>query len=152
MDFHWAKDGDHILTSDSDAGGNDKILVSEGFSSNDANHISGPSRTGEGLFIAISRVLQKRYGNIDFISAHGTATPYNDEMESVAINRAGLHDVPVNSFKGYCGHTLGAAGVIESIMCVYSMRNNVIFNTLGISEAGVTEPFRIADNPVKKRY
>jgi 3-oxoacyl-[acyl-carrier-protein] synthase-1 len=142
--------GTIILTAGSDASGNDKILVSEGFSTNDANHISGPSRTGEGLFIAISRVLQKCSGKIDFISAHGTATPYNDEMESVAINRAGLQDVPVNSFKGYWGHTLGAAGVIESIMSIYSIRNNILFNTLGFSEPGVTYPLNIVDITVKK--
>jgi len=142
--------GTIILTSDPDVSGNDKILVSEGFSTNDANHISGPSRTGEGLFIAISRVLQKSSPKIDFISAHGTATPYNDEMESVAINRAGLQDVPVNSFKGYWGHTLGAAGVIESIMSIYSMRNNILFNTLGFSVPGVTNPLNLVSVPVKK--
>ena len=52
---------------------------------------------------------------VSFVSAHGTATLYNDEMESKALGIAGLQHVPVNSFKGYWGHTLGAAGVIESI-------------------------------------
>ena len=93
------------------------ISVGPGFSSNDANHISGPSRTGEGLYIAIRRTLEKADKAVDYISAHGTATPYNDEMESIAITRAGLQHVPVNSLKGYWGHTLGAAGVIESVAC-----------------------------------
>ncbi|MBN1416850.1 MAG: hypothetical protein JW973_17260 [Bacteroidales bacterium] len=127
------------------------IIVGEGFSTNDANHISGPSRTGEGLFIAIDRLIKKSPVSIDFISAHGTATPYNDEMESIALTRAGLQSVPVNSFKGYWGHTLGAAGVIESVMCVYSLRENVLLNTLGYHELGVTHPVNIIDKVVKKK-
>ncbi len=103
----------------------DSIRLVCGSSANDANHISGPSRSGEGLFLAGGRVLQKNQ-QIDFISAHGTATLYNDDMESHAITRLGLSDVPVNSFKGYFGHTLGAAGVIETILTKHSMINNTI--------------------------
>jgi 3-oxoacyl-[acyl-carrier-protein] synthase I len=119
------------------------ITTGQGFSSNDANHISGPSRTGEGLFAAINRVLEKSKVPIDYISAHGTATLYNDEMESIAITRAGLQDVPVNSFKGYWGHTLGAAGIIETVMCVNSMQENLLFPTLGFSDQGVTHPIAV---------
>lgn len=128
----------------------EKILAGEGFTTNDANHISGPSRTGDGLFLAINRVLKKTHAGIDFISAHGTATPYNDEMESIAITRAGLKSVPVNSFKGYWGHTLGAAGIIESVMSVYSLRENVLMNTLGYKEMGLTNPLAIIDKVIKK--
>lgn len=128
----------------------ERILAGEGFTTNDANHISGPSRTGEGLFLAINRLLKKTPGEIDFISAHGTATPYNDEMESIAITRAGLESVPVNSFKGYWGHTLGAAGIIESVMSVYSLRNNVLINTLGYHEPGLTNPLAIIDRVIRK--
>jgi len=70
-------------------------------------------------------------GDLDFISAHGTATPYNDEMESLALAWAGLEEVPVNSFKGYIGHTLGAAGVIETILSIYSIRNGILFKSAG---------------------
>jgi 3-oxoacyl-[acyl-carrier-protein] synthase-1 len=52
--------------------------------------------------------------------------------------------------KGYWGHTLGAAGIIESIMCTYSIRNSVIFNTLGYREPGVTNPVLIADAVISK--
>ena len=94
---------------------------------NDANHISGPSRTGEGCYLAIKDVLQDVSPNdIAFINAHGTATPYNDAMEAVAINRAGLQDVPVYSLKGYFGHTLGAAGVLESIISTYALNDSII--------------------------
>jgi 3-oxoacyl-[acyl-carrier-protein] synthase-1 len=123
-----------------------QVIVGEGFSSNDANHISGPSRTGEGLFIAIDRVMKKSPVTVDFISSHGTATLYNDEMESIAITRAGLQSVPLNSFKGYWGHTLGAAGVIESILCIYSLRENVLLNTKGYRDLGVTNPVAVIDS------
>ena len=71
-------------------------------------------------------------------------------MESIAISRAGLQSVPVNSFKGYWGHTLGAAGIIESVMSVYSLRNNVLINTLGYHEMGLTNPLAIIDKVTKK--
>jgi 3-oxoacyl-[acyl-carrier-protein] synthase-1 len=143
--------GTIILTSKSSLSkSKEKILVGEGFTTNDANHISGPSRTGEGLFLAINRLLKRTPAEIDFISAHGTATLYNDEMESIAISRAGLQSVPVNSFKGYWGHTLGAAGIIESVMSVYSLRNNVLINTLGYNEMGLTNPLAIIDRLTRK--
>ncbi|MDD5570089.1 MAG: beta-ketoacyl synthase N-terminal-like domain-containing protein [Bacteroidales bacterium] len=126
-----------------------EVIVGGGFSSNDANHISGPSRTGEGLLLAINKTIEDTESdyskNIDYISAHGTATPYNDEMESVAITRAGLNEVPVNSFKGYWGHTLGAAGIIESIDGIYSLRNDFLFKTAGFSEIGVTNKINVID-------
>lgn len=138
--------GTIVLSNDKElANKKGRVLVGPGFSSNDANHISGPSRTGEGLFIAINRTLQHTSQKIDYISAHGTATPYNDEMESIAISRAGLQDVPVNSLKGYWGHTLGAAGVIETIAAVHSMYNNELIKTLGYNTMGVTHPINIID-------
>ncbi len=138
--------GTVILTSDEkQCGDREKIIVGPGFSSNDANHISGPSRTGEGLYIAIRRTLEveDHDHSIDYISAHGTATPYNDEMESIALTRAGLQHVPVNSFKGNWGHTLGAAGVVESVAGFYSMRQNQLFGTRGFHTLGVTHPINV---------
>ena len=119
-----------------------KIEFISGATANDANHISGPSRTGEGLYQAIDTVLQGNT-NIDYISAHGTATQYNDDMESIALNRCGLQEVPVNSFKGYFGHTLGAAGLIETALTIYSMQNNVLFKTLGYEYAGTAESINV---------
>jgi 3-oxoacyl-[acyl-carrier-protein] synthase I len=136
--------GTIILTNDeSDIPGPVKMKIGYGFSANDANHISGPSRTGEGLYRAISRTLEKNGIKVDYISAHGTATPYNDDMESIAINRAGLQDIPVNSFKGFWGHTLGAAGVIESIATSWCIANNRLIRTLGLEEPGVAEPVSV---------
>ncbi|MBN1157774.1 MAG: beta-ketoacyl synthase [Bacteroidales bacterium] len=119
------------------------IHVGRGFSSNDANHISGPSRNGEGLYIAIQHALRHFRGKVDHISAHGTATPYNDEMEAIAISRSGLQDVPVNSLKGCWGHTLGAAGIIESVAALHSIRKGMLPGTKGFQESGVSHPVHV---------
>lgn len=123
-----------------------KIALIGGGSANDANHISGPSRTGEGSFIAISNALSESKINkkeIDYISAHGTATDYNDEMESIAISRLGLEEVPVNSFKGNWGHTLGAAGIIETVAMLQEMRKNTLIQSAGYQEHGVSKPINV---------
>ncbi|MBL0329588.1 MAG: beta-ketoacyl synthase [Bacteroidetes bacterium] len=122
------------------------ITVSGGASSNDANHISGPSRTGDGLFIAIDKTLKEsniKASDVSYISGHGTATLYNDDMESLAITDAELANVPMNSLKSYFGHTLGAAGLIESIIGIHSMRANTLIGTYNFSELGVTKPINI---------
>lgn len=114
--------------------------------SNDANHISGPSRTGDGLYLAIQSAMDESEvdaRSIDFISAHGTATNYNDEMESKAFKLAGLENTPINSLKGYWGHTLGAAGLIESIAAIETMKANRLIKTLGYSKHGVSVPLDV---------
>lgn len=129
------------------------VRICGGSVSNDANHISGPSRTGAELFQAINKAMQDAgltAADIDFISAHGTATVYNDEMESKAINLAGMQDVPVNSLKGYYGHTLGAAGLIEAIACIHSLRENVVLPTVGFSELGVPMPLNVCSSLQEK--
>lgn len=118
-------------------------LVS-GSSSNDANHISGPSRDGEGLLIAINSAL-KGQDKPGAISAHGTATPYNDEMESIALERAALNAIPVNSLKGYFGHTLGAAGLLESIVNLEALKQGSFPGTKGFSSQGVSGDILISN-------
>jgi 3-oxoacyl-[acyl-carrier-protein] synthase I len=122
------------------------VQMAGGSVSNDANHISGPSRTGEELFLAISRAMKQAEitaDEIDFISAHGTATRYNDEMEARAISLAGMETVPTNSLKGYYGHTLGAAGILESIVTIQSMKENILLPTKGFSSPGTEKPVNI---------
>jgi 3-oxoacyl-[acyl-carrier-protein] synthase-1 len=114
-----------------------EICFAAGASANDANHISGPSRAGDGLFQAVSQTMATQKLP-SFISAHGTATEYNDEMESAAFFRAGISDLPVNSLKGYYGHTLGAAGVLESILSVQAMKKNVLIRSQGYGKKGTT--------------
>lgn len=138
------------------------VVFTAGATRNDANHISGPSRTGEGAYLALRSVLKDAgvlYGtkptgvldvektidfkDIAFINAHGTATPYNDDMESIALTRAGLQNVPVNSLKGYFGHTLGAAGILESIISTHAMREGIALQTYGFDTLGVTDPLDV---------
>ena len=112
---------------------------------NDANHISGPSRTGEGSFKALRYVLrQARPEELAFVNVHGTSTLYNDEMEAIAIDRAGLLDVPVNALKGTFGHTMGAAGILESILSMHAVEAGLVLPTRGFSELGVSRPVRVS--------
>lgn len=112
---------------------------------NDANHISGPSRTGEGSYLALMEVLKESgQEGLAFLNVHGTATAYNDEMESIAIYRAGLIDVPVTGLKGYYGHTMGAAGIMESILSMYAVQDGTVLATRGYAEQGVTYPVNVS--------
>lgn len=112
--------------------------ITSGASANDANHISGPSRTGDGLYQSLQGLKLNDLNNIGFISAHGTATPFNDEMESIAFDRIGLNTIPVNSLKGYYGHTLGAAGVLETILSLESMKHQQLIKSEGFETKGVS--------------
>lgn len=112
----------------------------------DANHISGPSRTGEGLYLSIQQALheaQLTANQLDCICAHGTATAYNDEMEAIAFDRMGLAQKPIHSQKGYFGHTLGASGLLEVVMLMQSMRQNQLIKSLGFEELGVSRPINV---------
>lgn len=114
-------------------------ILKDGSIRNDANHISGPSRTGEGSYRTLRRVMRNdNPDDIAFLNVHGTATAYNDEMESIAIERSGMIDVPVNGLKGYYGHTMGAAGIIESILSMHSIEDKTILATKGFDTLGVS--------------
>ncbi len=122
------------------------IEIKGGAITNDANHISGPSRTGFELAKAVEMAVNQSgilLADIDFVSAHGTATMYNDEMEAKALTFSGLSEKPTHSLKGYFGHTLGAAGLIESIVCIHSLRNNVIIASKGFQHPGTTDAVNI---------
>lgn len=128
------------------------IRIAGGGLSNDANHISGPSRTGEELADAIFQAMLEAgitSREIDFVSAHGTGTPYNDEMEAKAFTLAGLNKTPLNSLKGYFGHTLGAAGVIEIAMSAESLRTNQLIVSKGYRSLGVTQPLAVITETTK---
>lgn len=115
---------------------------------NDANHISGPSRTGEGLYLSVISAIKEAQidiTSIDYICAHGTATQYNDEMEAIAFDRLGLSNVPVNSLKGYFGHTLGASSLLELVVAMHSMQESILLPTLGFQELGVSRDINVID-------
>ena len=135
-----------ILVRRNDSAEDDWILQS-GVVRNDAVHISNPSKTGEGCYRAILQLQQLQQSQQHFrptcISAHGTATIYNDEMEAAAICRAGLSDVPVFSLKGYYGHTMGAAGILESIVTLHAVDEGWIPATKGFEEEGTSHRIRV---------
>ena len=106
---------------------------------NDATHISNPATNGEGSYLALKTVVDDTdKESLAFINAHGTATIFNDQMESVAIERAGLADIPVNAYKGCYGHTMGAAGVLETILSMTALDDHTILATQGFEELGVS--------------
>ncbi|MBW8361719.1 MAG: beta-ketoacyl synthase [Kaistella sp.] len=113
---------------------------------NDANHISGPSRTGEGLFKSVKKALEEAELNpedLSFISAHGTATPYNDEMEAIAFSRMNLQRVPLNSMKGYYGHCLGASGLLETAISMECALRGMLLPSKNFETSGVSEAINI---------
>ncbi|MCC9042139.1 beta-ketoacyl synthase [Myroides sp. M-43] len=112
----------------------------------DANHISGPSRTGEGLYQSIQGALREAGISadlVDLVSAHGTATNYNDEMESIAFERSGLASKYTHSLKGYFGHTLGAAGLLELVLVTESMLHEQLIISKGFELSGVSRDLNI---------
>ena len=123
-----------ILTVDSG-----QWAIEAGAIRNDAFHISSPSKDGEGARLALEAIgAEAVKDSLAQINAHGTATMFNDQMESVAIERAGLNTVPVNSLKGYFGHTLGAAGILETIITMAALDDHTVLGTKGFEERGVS--------------
>lgn len=140
--------------------------MGDGFIRNDAFHISTPSKTADGLYLSLQRTLESFTKEISstckqidlkehlaFINAHGTATLFNDQMESVAIGRAGLSDLPANAYKNFWGHTMGAAGILETIISMKAIDDDTILGTRGFSELGVSGKMNIcAENrPTDKK-
>jgi 3-oxoacyl-(acyl-carrier-protein) synthase len=124
--------------------------------SNDANHLTGPSRDGSGLTLAIRSALKLAElspQEIDYVNAHGTGTPYNDAMESLAL-RSVFGDAcpPFSGAKGMLGHTLGAAGVVETILCALAMREKFLPGTprLNVAAEGVPASLVREPRPVAK--
>ena len=120
-------------------------------SSNDANHMTGPSRDGAGLAQAIRAALHSaglRPEEIDYVNAHGTGTPYNDAMESVAM-RSVFGDAcpPVSGLKGMFGHTLGAAGVVETVACVLAMQERLLPGTPRLNSPAEGTPSSLVKEP-----
>jgi 3-oxoacyl-[acyl-carrier-protein] synthase I len=136
-----------ILSVDRDAALDQPLaILAGGGISNDANHLSGPSRTGEELSTAINHALQQAdisSQDINMISAHGTATAFNDEMEAKALHLSGVSQAPLHSLKSYVGHTLGAAGIIESIIACMAMQQDKLPASLGFEEQGVSEKVNV---------
>lgn len=127
------------------------IKISGWGSSNDANHLTGPSRDGSGLALAIRGALGMAGlppAAIDYVNVHGTGTPYNDAMESLALQTIfGPACPPFSGSKGMLGHTLGAAGVVETLLCVLAMQEKILPGTPRLSTAAEGVPAGVLREP-----
>jgi 3-oxoacyl-[acyl-carrier-protein] synthase-1 len=113
----------------------DWVLLAVGESS-DAHHISSPQPQGLGALAAMQAALDQaglQAADIDYVNLHGTSTPSNDAAEDQAmtalfggISRADQTSTPCSSTKGATGHTLGAAGAIEAIICMLALQHQTI--------------------------
>lgn len=103
----------------------------------DAVHMTGPDREGRGAARAMQAALAdagRAADEVGFVSAHGTATPFNDLMEAKALALAfGPRALPVNSIKSALGHTLGAAAALEAIACLRTLETGLVPPTPGLS-------------------
>ena len=109
-------------------------------SASDGSHVAAPDAYGRGLELAIRSALDEAGltpADVEFVSAHGTGTLVNDRIEADVLRRvlAGrVSEVPVNSIKGSVGHTMGAAAVLEAVMCLMAGREGVVPHTVGLEE------------------
>ena len=132
----------------------DEWHLTNGCVRNDAFHISAPSPKGDGYLLALNGVLDGvDKSALATISVHGTATMYNDQMESKAIQRADCSDIPLTVLKGYYGHTMGAAGVLETILTMRATDDGIVLGTRGFEEIGVSGKVCISNqsSPTDKR-
>lgn len=106
---------------------------------NDAHHQTASSPEGEGAYLAMQQALKiagLQPQDIDYMNAHGTATPNNDLSESVAILRMFGSTIPsLSSTKGFTGHTLAAAGAIEAVFSILALQQQKVFPNLNFREA-----------------
>ena len=129
-----------LLRRDRDAGARRLGTLLGYGSASDAAHIAAPDPSGRGIERAVRSALREAGlspGDIEFVSAHGTATPLNDPIEAAALHRVlGPRGgaVPVNSIKGALGHTMGAAAALEAIVCLLAGRHGQVPATLGLEE------------------
>lgn len=122
----------------------------------DAYHISAPEPTGRGLQRALSQALTEadlEASDIDFINAHGTGTPENDRVEGRLFPER-FPGIPFGSTKGFTGHTLGAAGGIEAVITIVSLKEKQIPANIGFREPDPDFPGRpvVENTPVAGRY
>lgn len=131
-----------VLESEKAVKGREDKIICEltGYANaNDAFHQTASSDKGEGPFLAMKGALKKSgldTKDIDYINAHGTGTHNNDLTEAVAIKRLFGNNIPLfSTTKPFTGHTLGAAGAIESVFSILTLRNNIVFPTFNFKES-----------------
>lgn len=131
------------LSADADA-----WYIIDGCLNNDAYHVSAPIPSGDGVCRAIKKILTPEVkSTLACVAAHGTATMFNDQMESKAIEGAGLGDILTTTVKPHYGHTFGASGVVESIIMMCALDEGRIPPTPGFEEMGVSGKIHVCSQP-----
>ena len=126
---------------DEDAG---SWYIQAGCLNNDAYHVSAPIPSGDGVCRAIKKILSPEdKASLACVAAHGTATMFNDQMESKAIESAGLGDLPTTALKPHYGHTFGASGIVEAIITMCSLDEGLLLPVLGFEELGVSGRIKV---------
>ena len=104
--------------------------------SSDAHHMTAPPEDGRGAALAMTNAIDDSEINlseVDYINAHGTSTPLGDIAETIALKNVFGEKVPqISSTKSMTGHTLGAAGAIESIFCIKAINEGIIPPTINL--------------------
>lgn len=123
-------------------------MLVDGQTRNDAYHLSSPSRQAVGAYEALRGLADRNdLSDIAFVNVHGTATLFNDEMEATALSRMGWGDKAVFALKGCYGHTMGAAGVLETLVAMEAADDHTVPGTQGFATLGVSRAVDIsADN------
>ena len=118
--------------------------IVDGCLNNDAYHVSAPIPSGDGIFRSIQKILTPELkAAMACVTAHGTATMFNDQMESKGIANAGLGDIPTTAYKPHFGHTFGASGVVEPIITMCSLDEGLILPVMGFEEIGVSGKIKV---------
>jgi 3-oxoacyl-[acyl-carrier-protein] synthase II len=125
--------------------------------SGDAYHITAPAEDGDGAYRCMRAALARAGvspSDIQYVNAHGTSTPMGDEIELGAVERLfgnAAGQVAMSSTKSATGHLLGAAGAIEAIFSVLSIRDNVAPPTLNLDNPSVETAIDLVPHEAKKR-
>jgi 3-oxoacyl-[acyl-carrier-protein] synthase I len=123
-----------ILLERADQAQTDDILLSGVGESSDAHHMSSPHPEGLGARMAMQAALDMaglQPQAIDYINLHGTATPSNDAAEDMGVTAVFGTSTACSSTKGHTGHTLGAAGAVEAVICALALRHDLVPGGVG---------------------
>jgi 3-oxoacyl-[acyl-carrier-protein] synthase-1 len=133
----------------------DLMLLGYGESS-DAYHMSHPHPEGKGAMLAMTQALKKAGlspNDVDYINLHGTASKANDMIENLALDRLFTTRTLASSTKGWTGHTLGTAGILETVITLEAMKNKLVPGTLRCEQLDPEFAFPIltenTESPVK---
>jgi 3-oxoacyl-[acyl-carrier-protein] synthase II len=125
--------------------------------SGDAYHITAPSPDGDGAFRCMTMALKRAgitAGDLDYINAHGTSTPMGDEIELGAVQRLvgnSASRISMSSTKSCVGHLLGAAGAVEAIFSILTIRDGVVPPTINLDNPSVETPIDLVPHQARKR-